>query len=353
MFRTDEGWRYKYGFTNAKVIFNWRFGFGWQSLSPEKVAHMKLTDPVNNSAVIGTFASMDKTFFEEIGAFDEGMIFWGGENIDLPLRTWLFGGQAISVPCSRIAHLEADHAREYRRNYTELIARNYKRVVEVWFDDYKKYYYLYNPTALEMDVGDLTSRFEVKKRALHNFDWFLKNVSPELGIFDVDSFAWGTLKNVGSPYCVDMNVELTVYYCSNASLFHQMFFWSTKFELRMDIKILMSSPENTVTNSRIPKFKGYIAFYGNDRGTKWIHWKGGPIVDYESKLCLEAGITDGFKVILSPCHYGPSQLWTFSNYSSTHYNELLLHESSRYPNISQFLKTTMERFRNVQQARNL
>jgi polypeptide N-acetylgalactosaminyltransferase len=339
----DDGWHYEYTFTTWTIYFTWELAFAWQSMSAEDIARRNLTDPIRERAVIGTFASMDKTFFEEVGAFDEGMVFWGGENIDLPLRTWLFGGRVLTVPCSRIAHLETKRGRDYRKNYTKVISRNYKRVVEVWFDDYKKYYYHYNPMALAMDAGDLTSRFEVKKRALHNFDWFLKNVSPELGLFDVDSFAWGTLKNVGSSLCIDMNIELILYTCSTSTLFHQMFFWSTKFELRMDINILMSFPANRV-NSRYPLIKGYIAYYGNDRGTKWIHWKGGPIIDYESMQCLEALTADTHRVIISPCHYGPSQLWTFSNYSSTHYNDLLLHGSTRYQNLSQLLMTTMKRF---------
>ena len=32
---------------------------------------------------------MDRGFFEEIGAFDEGMKLWGGENIDLAIRVCL------------------------------------------------------------------------------------------------------------------------------------------------------------------------------------------------------------------------------------------------------------------------
>jgi polypeptide N-acetylgalactosaminyltransferase len=341
MKKKDDGWHYEYTMTTWTIYFMWELAFGWQLMSDEVITRRNLTDPIRERAMIGAYALMDKTFFEEIGAFDEGMEFWGGENIDLPLRTWLFGGQVVSVPCSRVAHLEAPGFRDYRANFTKYTERNYKRVVEVWFDDYKKYFYLSKPTALEIDAGDLTSRFEVKKRALHNFDWFLKNVSPELGMFDVDTFAWGPLKNEGSELCIDMNAELTLYYCSTTSFLHQLFFWSTNFELRIDMNIVMSSTAGA-SDARYPHIVGYVANYGNDRGTKWIHWKGGPIVDYESMQCLEAVTVGKYRVIIRPCHYGPSQLWTFRNYSSTHYMDLLLHGSSRYPNITQFLNTTMK-----------
>ena len=35
---------------------------------------------------VGTLWAMDKSFFFEIGGFDDGMVLWGGENIDLPIR---------------------------------------------------------------------------------------------------------------------------------------------------------------------------------------------------------------------------------------------------------------------------
>jgi hypothetical protein len=35
---------------------------------------------------IGTYSAIDRAFFEDIGAFDEGMQLWGGENIDLSIR---------------------------------------------------------------------------------------------------------------------------------------------------------------------------------------------------------------------------------------------------------------------------
>ena len=35
---------------------------------------------------MGTIWAINKAFFFEVGGFDDGMDFWGGENIDLPLR---------------------------------------------------------------------------------------------------------------------------------------------------------------------------------------------------------------------------------------------------------------------------
>ena len=51
----------------------------------------------------------------------------------------------INVPCSHVAHLELKESRSYRAKWTALIEMNYKRVAEVWFDDYKKYFYMMRP----------------------------------------------------------------------------------------------------------------------------------------------------------------------------------------------------------------
>jgi hypothetical protein len=41
---------------------------------------------VRIKANIGAYGAIDRAFFEEIGAYDEGMQLWGGENIDLSIR---------------------------------------------------------------------------------------------------------------------------------------------------------------------------------------------------------------------------------------------------------------------------
>lgn len=56
---------------------------------------------------------------------------------------WLFGGQVLYLPCSQVAHLERKGNRDYRINHNLVIERNYRRFVDVWLDEYKKYFYMY------------------------------------------------------------------------------------------------------------------------------------------------------------------------------------------------------------------
>lgn len=42
--------------------------------------------------------------------------------------------------------------------------QNYKRVAEVWMDEYKEYLYLRRPQYRNLEVGDLTAQIEIRER---------------------------------------------------------------------------------------------------------------------------------------------------------------------------------------------
>jgi polypeptide N-acetylgalactosaminyltransferase len=64
----------------------------------------------------------------------------------------------------------------------DFVGRNLMRVVEVWFDDYKKYFYGTNEERYaKIDVGDLTKQFAFKERMkCKGFQWYLDNVAVDL-----------------------------------------------------------------------------------------------------------------------------------------------------------------------------
>ena len=53
-------------------------------------------DPHRTATLVGCVMAVRKDYFIHIGAFDDGMNIWGGENIELGFRTWMCGGQ-VSV----------------------------------------------------------------------------------------------------------------------------------------------------------------------------------------------------------------------------------------------------------------
>ena len=62
-----------------------------------------------------------------------------------------------------------------------VFARNTRRAVEVWMDDYKHLYYEAYPAALQVPFGDVSSRLKLKaKLKCKPFKWYLDNVYPDL-----------------------------------------------------------------------------------------------------------------------------------------------------------------------------
>jgi len=61
--------------------------------------------PFPSPTLVGCAIAVDRAYFMKLGAFDEGMRIWGGENIELGFRTWMCGGQVKTVTCSRVGHV--------------------------------------------------------------------------------------------------------------------------------------------------------------------------------------------------------------------------------------------------------
>ncbi|XP_067613514.1 N-acetylgalactosaminyltransferase 6-like isoform X2 [Eurosta solidaginis] len=206
----DRTFEYSAQDEGARGAFDWNFDY--KRLPLLKSNKNDPTEPYENPIMSGGIFAISREWFWELGAYDDGLEIWGGEQYELSFKIWMCGGRLLDAPCSRVGHIfrnaEWDDVIPGRDD--DYVHRNFKRVAEVWMDDYKHYIYnKANGTYEKIDAGNLTKQLELRNK-LHckSFKWFIENVAfdlvkmyPPKGNTD---FAFGQVRSVGaSNLCLD------------------------------------------------------------------------------------------------------------------------------------------------------
>ena len=149
-------WEQIKNYVGIKLLFDWKMDFIW--LPDEQ--------PIDDWVPImsGGLLAITRRWFFESGAYDEGMLMWGGENVEQSVRTWLCGGEIVVARDSRVGHMFRDES-PYVINTTQIHV-NKARAIDVWFDDWKEYYYRANPFDKERRASpeSLAPRFALKEQ---------------------------------------------------------------------------------------------------------------------------------------------------------------------------------------------
>ena len=108
--------------------------FTWETYNYAP-ADRKASDPAPTPTMAGGLFGVNRKFFFDVGAYDAGMIGWGGENLELSFRVWMCGGRMETIPCSHVGHI-------FRATHPYFIpddshGKNTARMAEVWMEDYK------------------------------------------------------------------------------------------------------------------------------------------------------------------------------------------------------------------------
>jgi len=203
--------------SHSRGLFEWGMLYKEGTLPAKELAKSSHhSEPYNAPTHAGGLFAIDRAWFEELGWYDSGLWVWGAENFELSFKVWMCGGRSVWVPCSRVSHVYRGHscsschsgslANKFGGQPTTL--RNYKRVIETWFDDeYKEYFYTREPLARFVDMGDISEQLQMKKdKNCKSFDWFMKEIAYD--VFDKyprlpPNKFWGELKNIGSKSCLD------------------------------------------------------------------------------------------------------------------------------------------------------
>lgn len=171
------------------------------------------SEPYRSPTHAGGLFAINREYFLELGAYDPGLLVWGGENFELSFKIWQCGGSIEWVPCSRVGHvyrgfMPYNFGKLADKKKGPLITINYKRVIETWFDDkYKEYFYTREPLARYLDMGDISEQLRLKERlGCKSFQWFMDTVAYD--VFDKfpqlpANLHWGELRSVATESCID------------------------------------------------------------------------------------------------------------------------------------------------------
>uniref|UniRef100_A0A8R1I333 Polypeptide N-acetylgalactosaminyltransferase n=1 Tax=Caenorhabditis japonica TaxID=281687 RepID=A0A8R1I333_CAEJA len=191
----------------ARGSFDWQFNY--KRLPLTKKDRENPTKPFDSPVMAGGYFAISAKWFWELGGYDEGLDIWGGEQYELSFKVWQCHGRMVDAPCSRVAHI-------YRCKYSpfknagmgDFVSRNYKRVAEVWMDEYKQKLYEHRPGVANAEAGDLKTMHAVREKLqCKSFDWFMKEVA-----FDQDKYypavepkpaAQGEIRHSASNLCID------------------------------------------------------------------------------------------------------------------------------------------------------
>merc|ERR1712032_1605197 len=159
--------------------FDWSLSFNWMDLVEDRNQSYRYPDPYPTPALSGGIFGVWRDYWERTGTYDVNMTEWGGEHIEMSLRTWRCGGRIEIVPCSRLGHVFRE--KNPYIVHPAMVIRNQKRAALVWLDGHLEDFYKAVPAARSIDAGDVEERMRLKESlGCESMDWYVKHVYPEL-----------------------------------------------------------------------------------------------------------------------------------------------------------------------------
>lgn len=100
-----------------------------------------------------------------------------------------------------MSHTFRSNQKRHQLEGVDVVARNFKRVAEVWLDEFKEVVFKSGKRFRNVDAGDLTkARMVREKLQCKPFKYFLEHIAPEMYtryFYQADYpgyFAWGAIR---------------------------------------------------------------------------------------------------------------------------------------------------------------
>ncbi|TMW41045.1 hypothetical protein DOY81_013876, partial [Sarcophaga bullata] len=190
---SDDNFSYTKTFENHWGAFNWQLSFRWFSTERRGVSLKENpTKPIKSPAMAGGLFAIDRKYFYEMGAYDEEMKIWGGENVEMSFRIWQCGGSVEISPCSHVGHVfRSTTPYTFPGGMSEVLGQNLARAAMVWMDEWKYFTMLYT-AGLTLNVQDkinVSNRLALREQLeCKSFSWYLHNIWPDHFFPDHDRF---------------------------------------------------------------------------------------------------------------------------------------------------------------------
>ncbi|XP_061395765.1 polypeptide N-acetylgalactosaminyltransferase 3 [Musca vetustissima] len=179
---SDDNFSYTKTFENHWGAFNWQLSFRWfASDRPSLRKHP--TKPIMTPGMAGGLFAIDRKYFYEIGAYDEEMKIWGGENVEMSFRIWQCGGSIEISPCSHVGHVfRSSTPYTFPGGMSEVLGQNLARAAMVWMDEWQYFTLLYTDglSMATREKVDVTKRLALREKLqCKPFSWYLNTVWPD------------------------------------------------------------------------------------------------------------------------------------------------------------------------------
>ncbi|KAJ7409070.1 Polypeptide N-acetylgalactosaminyltransferase 10 [Pitangus sulphuratus] len=327
--------------------FDWEMYYKRIPIPPE-LQKPDPSDPFESPVMAGGLFAVDRKWFWELGGYDAGLEIWGGEQYEISFKVWMCGGRMEDIPCSRVGHIYRKYV-PYKVPTGVSLARNLKRVAEVWMDEYAEYIYQRRPEYRHLSAGDVAAQKELRNNLnCKSFKWFMSEVAWDLPKFyppvEPPAAAWGEaslcsgvcsgqtgyrpwapIRNVGTGLCVDtkhgalgspLRLENCVKDRGEAAWNNVQVF---TFSWREDIR--PGDPQHTkkfcfdaISHSSPVTLYDCHGMKGNQL---WRYRKDKTLYHPVSSSCMDCSESDR-KIFMNSCNpSSPTQQWIFEHTNST------------------------------------
>ncbi|KAM9226644.1 polypeptide N-acetylgalactosaminyltransferase 10 [Leptosomus discolor] len=308
--------------------FDWEMYYKRIPIPPE-LQKLDPSDPFESPVMAGGLFAVDRKWFWELGGYDAGLEIWGGEQYEISFKVWMCGGRMEDIPCSRVGHIYRKYV-PYKVPTGVSLARNLKRVAEVWMDEYAEYIYQRRPEYRHLSAGDVAAQKELRNNLnCKSFKWFMNEVAWDLPKFyppvEPPAAAWGEIRNVGTGLCVDtkhgalgspLRLENCVKDRGEAAWNNVQVF---TFSWREDIR--PGDPQHTkkfcfdaISHSSPVTLYDCHGMKGNQL---WRYRKDKTLYHPVSSSCMDCSESDR-KIFMNSCNPSlPTQQWIFEHTNST------------------------------------